>query len=607
MIVGPVFTREAVTAPRRVRLYLARTTYVAALWLLVCTAWMVFTGTQMVRNVGDMARFGAAVFHILAPLQLAVMVFFSALSAASAVCQEKDRRTLDLLLLTRMNNCELVLGKLLASMLQVLVLIAASLPLFALMALFGGVGFDQIGRTFLVTLASALAAGSFGSLLGLWRDKTFQTLALTALGLAFWIGIWIALPHIWPHAQALGIGLQTWAVMFSPWDAVLDAARPGIFAPHELGPLEVLGSPITGFVLFALLAAALMNVWAMLRVRAWNPSQETDRRRAPQEEPESIFGLNEAPTLEAVRAERRRAAVQPGAAPRAQRPVWDNPILWREVRTWAYGRKVVLIRLAYGVLAALCLAALLGLHGGGAQLAAGAGALVMMALCVISLAIINVQAVTAVTNERDARALDLLLVTDLTPGEFLFGKLAGIAYNTKEMVLVPIALAVVLRLLGALSTEHLVLLVGGLVVLQAFVAMLGIHCGMAYSNSRTAIATSLGTVFFLFVGIATCMRIMVAFGGQFQAQLAPFLTFMLGGGVALYVALGIRNPSPAITLASLGCPFATFYAITSFLLHNYLTVFLTLAVTYGFATAAMLIPALYEFDVATGRTTEAAE
>jgi hypothetical protein len=25
--------------------------------------------------------------------------------------------------------------------------------------------------------------------------------------------------------------------------------------------------------------------------------------------------------------------------------------------------------------------------------------------------------------------------------------------------------------------------------------------------------------------------------------------------------------------------------------------------TYGFATAAMLIPAIYEFDVATGRTT----
>ena len=78
---------------------------------------------------------------------------------------------------------------------------------------------------------------------------------------------------------------------------------------------------------------------------------------------------------------------------------------------------------------------------------------------------------------------------------------------------------------------------------------------------------------------------------------------MLGGGVGLYVALGARNPSPAIALASLLCPFATFYAITSFLLNYTLAVFLVTAGTYGFATLAMLVPAIYEFDVATGRTT----
>jgi hypothetical protein len=32
-------------------------------------------------------------------------------------------------------------------------------------------------------------------------------------------------------------------------------------------------------------------------------------------------------------------------------------------------------------------------------------------------------------------------------------------------------------------------------------------------------------------------------------------------------------------------------------------VFLVVTLTYGFATVAMLVPALYEFDVATGRTT----
>ena len=96
---------------------------------------------------------------------------------------------------------------------------------------------------------------------------------------------------------------------------------------------------------------------------------------------------------------------------------------------------------------------------------------------------------------------------------------------------------------------------------------------------------------------------MIAFSGSFQAQLQPFLAFTLGGGVGLYVALGARNPSTAIGVASFLCPFATFYAITSFFLNYTLGVFLVAAGAYGFATAAMLIPAIYEFDVATGRTT----
>ena len=102
-----------------------------------------------------MARFGALLFQVLALVQLLLAVSFSALFGASGVAQEKDRRTLILLLLTNLTNSELVLGKLLAGLLNVLVLVAASLPLFMLTALFGGVAFEQIGRTFAVTLASA--------------------------------------------------------------------------------------------------------------------------------------------------------------------------------------------------------------------------------------------------------------------------------------------------------------------------------------------------------------------------------------------------------------------------------------------------------------------
>src|SRR5262245_62168814 len=99
-MIGPVFTREAAVAPRRASFFAARSLYVGTLFALTLTAWQLLVGSQRVENIGDLAWFGAAAFQVLAPLQLAVAMPFSALLVASAVALEKDRKTLDLLLLT---------------------------------------------------------------------------------------------------------------------------------------------------------------------------------------------------------------------------------------------------------------------------------------------------------------------------------------------------------------------------------------------------------------------------------------------------------------------------------------------------------------------------
>jgi ABC-type transport system involved in multi-copper enzyme maturation permease subunit len=604
LLIGPIFTREALTAPRRPRLYIARAAYVSALLVLVCTAWLLLTGTQIVRNLSDMARFGAMVFQILAPLQLALAVFFSALLTASGVAQEKDRRTLELLLLTNLSNSELVLGKLLACLLNVLVLAAAAVPLFVLLALFGGVSFPQIGRVFAVTLATVVAAGSLGSTSALAREKTFQSLALAVLVLVFWLAAGEVVARGALGATWGGLPTEVLAAAFSPWQAILAATRPLV---DRQDALPYVGNAVNGFVAFAAAIAVGLNAWAILRVRVWNPSREVRVRAAEAEEPENIWGLAEGATTPMPTPAKPKPARDIHAAGGRTRQVWDNPILWREIATWAYGRKVLAIRVGYLVLAALAVAVLHLALGSDAGLSTATAALVLVPLFVLSLVLINAQAVTSVTTERDARALDLLLVTDLSPKEFVFGKLGGVFYNTKEMVVVPMALCVYLWAMGALGGENLVYLVGGLAIMDAFVAMLGVHAGMTYGNSRTAIGVSLGTVFFLFVGIATCMRMMIAFSGSFHWQIQPFLAFMLGGGVGLYAALGARNPSLAIGIASVVAPIATFWAITSFLLQYTLSVFLVTVATYGFATAAMLVPAIFEFDVATGRTSGGTE
>ena len=95
---------------------------------------------------------------------------------------------------------------------------------------------------------------------------------------------------------------------------------------------------------------------------------------------------------------------------------------------------------------------------------------------------------------------------------------------------------------------------------------------------------------------------MISFSSSFEVQMAPFLAFIVGGGVGLYVALGARNPSKAIALSSVVVPFFTFFAITSFLMGRNLSVFFVTVAIYGFTTAAMLIPALSEFDFDLGKS-----
>jgi hypothetical protein len=277
------------------------------------------------------------------------------------------------------------------------------------------------------------------------------------------------------------------------------------------------------------------------------------------------------------------------------------------MRTWAYGKRIIVVHATDWTIFAICAGVLTGMVVGGDAFLTTRdliprAAMPLIPLLVVSLVLVNALAVTSLTNERDGRALDLLLVTDLTPKEIIFGKLGGAFYNAKEMILLPLSLCVLLWWFGKLTTENLIFLSIGLLTMYAFAATVGIHTGMTYSNSRTAIATSIGTLLFLFLGVATCMRIMLAFSESFENQLWAFLGVVVGGGVALYAALGLRNPSPAMGWAFIPAPCATFFAITSFLTRDYGTVFLVTVLTYGFATAAMLIPAVAEFDVATGRT-----
>lgn len=584
---GPIFNREAAVAPKRPKTFVMRTIYVLALFLMLCTGYLVLDGSRSLATSGDMARFGGWMFSVLAPLQLLVLASLAAVGAASSVAQEKDRRTLILLLLTRLGGFEIVVGKLAATLLAPMSMLICGLPLFLTLPLLGGVSPQQVIWVFVVTAASILLAGSVGTVIGMWRDKTFQAIAMTVLGLLIYVGLG-------EIAGRASISLQEPVrLSLSPLLALSAAASP----MSSLSAETALG--VVLFVVNTILASIVVLSIGVAMVRRWNPSRELRGKSSDTETPSMQSGAGTPASWKA----------------RTPRNVWDNPILWREICTWAYGRKVVIIRVAFALFFILIAAVLQSQINSGVAMEPGgrigralpSATLPLAALGVVSLVLVNALAVNSVTNERDGLALDLLFVTDLSPREFVFGKFLGVFYVGKEMILLPILLVVFLAFKGVMTFESMAYVILSGITLFVFVTMLGLHSGLNYVSGRTAILTSLGTVFFLCVGIAICMTIMVSFRGAFQLQLAPFLVMILGGGAALFASLGWRNPSSAMFFASFGLPLVTFYAITQFLLQiDHLYVFVALFAGYVFTTAAMMIPALSEFDVSLERGRSAA-
>jgi ABC-type transport system involved in multi-copper enzyme maturation permease subunit len=638
-VLGPIFNREFLTVPRRTRHYFSRVAYLGTLWIISVTAWLATVGWSRTATLGEIARFGPLLFQVLTFVQLALFLFFAALSAASAVALEKDRRTFVLLLMTDLRDYEIVLGKLLGSLLPIVLLLAATVPVLMLLVLLGGVAFFQVAQAVVIVAATALAAGSLGGLIALWREKTFQSLALTVLLLVLYICLVRGLGAVPGLEGARAERLQQW---LDPFQALRGVQRAG----------EVEGAAIPaayGYALVMLGVTVALNLLGIVMLRVWNPSgepiiqretpdDETAQERAATASLEALrfAGPGDARKAVVARFKARRDVDDPTdtkkrtsvhAAPGKVRQVGANPILWREVVTRAYGRRPLLVKVAYAIVIALiCYYALAPLlHGERVAYAAAYG---LIPVGVLSLLLVAAQAATAITSERDIGALDLLLVTDLTPQEFIFGKLGGILYNTKEFLLPPILLAFVYayyhclasppaghpELARGMNVTSLVCVIGSMLVLLAFVTVLGVHVALRTMNSRFAVINTLSTVFFLSVGTLVCITL-ILINGRFEYQWGSFVLFIVAGIGGLWWVLSGNRPSAALTVASWLCPLSVFYTVANILVAkpgsqesaDPLIPFLVIGGAFGFTVAAMLVPLLSEFDVALGRTSGGAD
>lgn len=603
-MLGPIFQRELLTLPRSSQHYVARSAYLGILWILAVTAWQAVVGWEKSATLGETARFSLLLFQILTLFQLTILMFFAALSAANNITTEKDRRTFILLLMTDLKNYEIVLGKLFGSMLQLLLLLAGTLPVMLTLLFLGGVSGEQVLQSMLIMASTAFAAGSLGVLIALWRDRTFQALALTVLFIVLFLCVIQGLIVVSPLAESMGLQIPNGLIVriqqsLNPFLALQSVLEPRFDENLRIAPAYLFTIAMAGLTL-------LINAISIGKLRVWNPSGEPIMQR-------------EVPDAETADDPKR---AQAHAAPGALRDVWANPILWREIATRAYGRRPLLVKFAYFVVVFLVCYYSIGPILAGEVQSIWTAAYGLVPITILSLLLIAAQAVTSITTERDTGALNLLLVTDLSANEFIFGKLYGVAYNTKEYLLPPLLLVIFYAVYGYLAfprtptknTEAALCILLGILILQGYTMVLGLHVALRTALSRIAIINTLGTVFFLSVGTLVCISL-IRINQQFEYQWASFIFFLAAGIGGLWWVLAGERPSTALTLAAWACPLAMFYSVTNILIGRPGTrdtadpvlPVIVIGASFCFAIAAMLVPMLAEFDVAMGRTTSEAD
>lgn len=117
--------------------------------------------------------------------QLILTSVFGLSFNGSAITQERDRETIDLLNLTLLSSSGIVFGKMLSSMLYIILVLFAGLPFFALSYTFGGWELSELASAIAVEFSLVFLVSCFGLLISVTSKDTRVALGRTFALLIF--------------------------------------------------------------------------------------------------------------------------------------------------------------------------------------------------------------------------------------------------------------------------------------------------------------------------------------------------------------------------------------------------------------------------------------
>ena len=482
-LAGPVLGKELRVSSRRRRNYVLRFLYLAALTLYVVLIWLASvhesgygpSGSGAYR-ISMMSRAGQTVILSIVAFQFAAMQLIAIVMLSTSISEEIYHKTLGVLMTTPVGSFKIVLGKLLSRLLQIVILLAISLPLLAIVRVLGGVPWDFILAGVCLTLSSTILVASVTMLFSILSRRAYAVILWTLMALGV---VYILLP-----------ALMGWALHHAGsrrgFEAVLEILHPhvafAILAENTMAPRRAGGASFWPWSCLATLAQAalvLMLCTKLVRKAALRQANgerglfARRRRHASVAHARAIAGDSE---TDGLRGSIRRIS--------------GCPIIWKELRTPMVRSRFWQVLMVLGVIGVVAISYAIcfsedALYDRDTHITYG---VIFVSLGILVTAVFSA---TTITTEKESRSWPILLLTPLSDWRIVLGKAAGILRRCLPAWGLLFGHVILFILLGAIRPVALLHLAMLVIWLLAFFTGSGLYFGSLFRRTTTAVILNL--------------------------------------------------------------------------------------------------------------------
>ena len=513
-LTGPIFDKELRVSSRRLRNYVLRFAYVSLLTVFIAFAWFflarIGSSASLVYQVSRMSETGKYITNTIIWFQFLAIQLIAIVMLSNAISDEIYHRTLGLLMTTPISSLQIVIGKLFSKLLQLVLLLAITLPLLAIIRVMGGVPWDYVVSSLCMTLTAAVFAGSVSMVFSITNRHSHSVIVRTVLVcFLFYIGPPVVVQLV---QFAYQVRIVTEATLFyvNPFIAM------GFASQSMLSPVSVglaLSWPLHCVIMLGL--STLLLVFSTFCIRRVGLRQATGQA--------GIFASRRERRV-ANRNLKKRIILH--AATGWIKPVKGPPIIWKEmIGLWIKNSRLWAILTM--ILAVLIMATVYGYCAYADFLGREETHMVfILVYFFFGLLRTATSAATSITSEKEAQTWPILLTTPLTEKRIVFGKIVGSCLGGWAFWFLLAAHVLVFSSAGCIPPAAIMPLALLIISSTLLVSTIGVFFSSCFK--RSSISASVNLILFLGFTAPVCCP-------------SPLPTFLVSPLFAAIMILGVTG------------------------------------------------------------------